>query len=280
MRAFRTLVVPVDGSATSDRGVAFALELVAADGRIAFCSVVDALAAALPVSAGVATYDPSPLLAALESDADRFCRSAAAVADKRGIANDRTTLHGTCVDEITAFASANAADAIVIGTHGRSGVSWLVLGSVAEGLLRVSTVPVVTVHLGDDVRTGPLLVAFDASPAARCALDLAIAIASAHTMRVLILAVAPSREELDDRASLASEAVRLVKLAGLDVRGVVEEGDAARAIVDAADSHECCMIVIGTHGPERTIPFLGHTASRVVEHAHVPVVASRAASLR
>ena len=48
-------------------------------------------------------------------------------------------------DCIVAYAKSSGADLIVIGTHGRRGVAHLVLGSVAESVVRMSPIPVLTV---------------------------------------------------------------------------------------------------------------------------------------
>ena len=53
---------------------------------------------------------------------------------------------GEPTSEINKFAQANNADMIVIGTHGRSGLSHLLLGSVAESVLKRAKVPVVCVR--------------------------------------------------------------------------------------------------------------------------------------
>lgn len=53
---------------------------------------------------------------------------------------------GDAADEIVSLAAANKADLIVLGTHGRSGLSRALLGSVAEAVLRTAPCPVVTVR--------------------------------------------------------------------------------------------------------------------------------------
>ena len=53
---------------------------------------------------------------------------------------------GLPVDEILRYAQEHEIDLIVIGTHGRRGLTHLLLGSVAEKLVRVATCPVLTVH--------------------------------------------------------------------------------------------------------------------------------------
>jgi nucleotide-binding universal stress UspA family protein len=53
---------------------------------------------------------------------------------------------GSPATEITRFADENAVDLIVMGTHGRSGVAHMVLGSVAEKVVRTAPCPVLTVR--------------------------------------------------------------------------------------------------------------------------------------
>ncbi len=56
---------------------------------------------------------------------------------------------GLAVDEIVKYAQQHEIELIVIGTHGRTGLSRLLLGSVAEKLIRLATCPVLTVHPKD-----------------------------------------------------------------------------------------------------------------------------------
>ncbi len=58
----------------------------------------------------------------------------------------RHVLVGSPVDEICGLAKKFDADIIVVGTHGRRGVSRLLLGSVAEGVLRSALCPVLVVR--------------------------------------------------------------------------------------------------------------------------------------
>ena len=56
---------------------------------------------------------------------------------------------GAVVSVVLAEAAQRHADVIVMGTHGRSGLAHLVMGSVAERVLRQSPVPVLTVRVPD-----------------------------------------------------------------------------------------------------------------------------------
>ena len=63
-----------------------------------------------------------------------------------GVAADTRTAIGGTADEICAAADALGADLIVIGTHGRGGLSHVLLGSVAEKVVRKAPCPVLTVR--------------------------------------------------------------------------------------------------------------------------------------
>ncbi|MFB0559201.1 MAG: universal stress protein [Dehalococcoidales bacterium] len=64
---------------------------------------------------------------------------------KEGIAAQTTVLTGWPADQILDYADQNKADLIIMSTHGRSGVTRWVFGSVADRVLRHSKVPVLVV---------------------------------------------------------------------------------------------------------------------------------------
>jgi len=76
-----------------------------------------------------------------------------ALSDLEGLAGDIPTetavVEGNPSGEIVDYAREHGCDSIVMGTHGRGGIDRLLLGSVAERVVRASSVPVVTVPVGD-----------------------------------------------------------------------------------------------------------------------------------
>ncbi|WP_255195508.1 universal stress protein [Halorarius litoreus] len=62
---------------------------------------------------------------------------------------DRAMLEGNPAHEIVSYADRGGCSLICMGTHGRGGVSRLLLGSVAERVVRASEVPVLTVRVGE-----------------------------------------------------------------------------------------------------------------------------------
>ena len=63
-----------------------------------------------------------------------------------GIAAQSEVLHGDVVNELIEYANNNGVDLIIISTHGRSGISRWVWGSVTDRILRASCVPVTMVR--------------------------------------------------------------------------------------------------------------------------------------
>lgn len=125
---------------------AFELALTLANvagSRVAVCSVV------YPKSAmwmGASNPSGELALAHAERQAAGILSAAVASARKAGLDVEGRTLSGDPADEIVAYAAATDADAIVMGTHGRSGIKHFVMGSVAEQVLRSAFCPVVVVR--------------------------------------------------------------------------------------------------------------------------------------
>jgi nucleotide-binding universal stress UspA family protein len=86
---------------------------------------------------------------ALEGDA----QSATKVISERVLERDlpvrRETRWGDPAVAIVAYAVENGVDLIVMGTRGKTGFERYLLGSVAEKVVRVSPIPVLTIHAGD-----------------------------------------------------------------------------------------------------------------------------------
>ena len=110
--------------------------------ELEICSVVDPI-----VVCG--TMPPSPgldLLRDLEIQARRLVTTAVQGAHVAGIEASGETIMGAPFDKILEVANQVKADAIVMGTHGRTGLRRLFLGSVAESVLRAAPCPVIVVR--------------------------------------------------------------------------------------------------------------------------------------
>jgi universal stress protein A len=141
---FSKLVVALDGSSCAENAFELALRLARLEGsKLEICSVAD------PSPVYGTSGPPAFIQRALEeiyAAAERIVNEALEKAKATEISAEGRVLQGEPVYEILALAKSVGADAIVIGTHGRSGLRRLFMGSVAEGVMRQSSMPVITVR--------------------------------------------------------------------------------------------------------------------------------------
>ncbi|MDN6870962.1 universal stress protein [Pseudomonas citronellolis] len=146
---YERILVAVDGSPVSDRALGEAVKLAQlTGGELRVITIVDSPLRHLPDYA--VYYNPEPLReAALKAADDVLAKAREQVGDKVKAKFDRVCQERASeeiAERIELEAEDAKADVIVMGTHGRRGVRRLMLGSVAEGLLRVSNLPVLLVR--------------------------------------------------------------------------------------------------------------------------------------
>jgi nucleotide-binding universal stress UspA family protein len=150
MSAYRKILVAVDGSAASAKGLREALRLAKAeDARLFILHVVDEYPAFAALDGMMAGAPGVDLVPALREGGKRVLAKAQAVAAKQNVkakAILREMLSGPAAYPIVREARKVGADLIVLGTHGRRGVRRLVLGSDAEQVVRTASVPVLLVR--------------------------------------------------------------------------------------------------------------------------------------
>ncbi|MCZ4314268.1 universal stress protein [Comamonadaceae bacterium G21597-S1] len=141
---YKHILVPVDGSPTSNAGLAEAVKLAKGLGaRIRLLHVVDEMPMAVSAEGfGGMSID---LLGLLREAGEQVLSQAKSQVEAAGVPVDVVlvdSLSGRLSDHVTAQARSWPADLIVIGTHGRRGIGRMVLGSDAEQVLRHAPVPV------------------------------------------------------------------------------------------------------------------------------------------
>jgi len=143
---YQRILVPVDGSETSDKALQEALKLVA--GQPAQLLLLHVLEDMQFLDAeGYVNY--AELRELTLNMGKRMLDKAAEIATQAGITADSKLVEAAgerIANVITAEAKDWPADLVVIGTHGRSGFSHLLFGSVAEGVVRGASVPVLLVR--------------------------------------------------------------------------------------------------------------------------------------
>lgn len=173
-------------------------------------------------------------------------------------------------DAIRSAAEELGAEVIVMGTHGRAGFNRLMLGSVAERVLRESRIPVLTVRgAGRPVRS--ILCPVNHTPAAEKAARMAAKLARCFGATLTLVYVREPGEE-EPAAKLCS-LIPAESRSGCDIREITREGDAAREILALAADSACDLLVVGAqHRPFFDATVIGATTARVVRHAPCPVL--------
>jgi nucleotide-binding universal stress UspA family protein len=147
--SWKTILVPHDFSSSANHALAVARDEAKAHGsKILVLHVIE-----LPTQLGVDSMLMPETTGAPISVKDYAVRQAEAhLTDlaqrlaKDGAAITSFIRIGKPTDEILKFASENAVDLLIMGTHGRTGLAHMLLGSVTERIIRTSTAPVLTIR--------------------------------------------------------------------------------------------------------------------------------------
>jgi nucleotide-binding universal stress UspA family protein len=144
---YKRILVAIDGSDTSKRALREALQL-AKDGKSALrvLHVLDLVTFSTDTPSGFAAYEE-----ALRVAGEQMLSDASDMAEKAGVACETKLLEleergRRIAEEIARDAGEWRAELIVIGTHGRRGMSRLLLGSVADSLVRIAPAPVLLIR--------------------------------------------------------------------------------------------------------------------------------------
>jgi nucleotide-binding universal stress UspA family protein len=183
-------------------------------------------------------------------------------------------------------------DLIVVGTHGRSGLGRVLVGSVAETIVREAPCPVLTVGprlMADpkwSLKIKEILHATDMTPSSEAALQYAISLAQENQARLIILNVQlkPKAGELVDAERFESSNLRQLQQLvppsvelGRQPHCIVEIGEPAEKILETAGEYKADMIVLGIrpHSVAAATHLLRPTVHQVIAGATCPVLTVR-----
>jgi nucleotide-binding universal stress UspA family protein len=289
------ILVPLDGSALAEQALGFAEVLAEASGSplLLLCA---SHVADLP-GLDVAEEQVEAVV-----DAELYLRKVASRLKKRGVAVETCAPYGKAGQAILREAGARGAWLIDMATHGRGGVDRVLYGSVTEGVVRQSPVPVLLVrawHSGDSLArlrgSGQILVPLDGSIHAEGALPVATFLAAALRARVILAQAIPPRdvaltpdgmavslfakegpaEELGVEHYLQRFANALVE-AGIHTETIVRCGEPSRVVSAIAEERGAALTVLATHGRTGLDRLLiGSVAERIVRHGASPVLLVR-----
>jgi len=277
-----------------DRLMPFALEQAAQTGARLLLLHAIASSTSLSVDAvGMPYYDPSAALEFAEKSLKPWCEAAR----RRNIICDGLVREGRAVQQIATAARQFNADRILLGTRSRSRLGKLLLGSVAEQVLRSVNLPVITVgpeaHLA--VRSGyeeqVVLHATTLRETSRPSAALACQLAAGLNAKLALLHVLPPIDEmqrdglptgLDSAALQELRALAAETAAGsglgsqLEVEPIVVHGNPFIEILAEASARRACLIVLGaSHRSAFENLTRDRTVYRVLAHARCPVLTLR-----
>jgi nucleotide-binding universal stress UspA family protein len=220
-----------------------------------------------------------------------------------GIPHRNYVRHGQVWKNLSEIVEENGIDLIVLGTHGRTGLGKLLLGSVAENILRHSPCPVLTVgpkvsgraklpefqNRGRDLAPVELelrQIVFATNFAQNSALiaQKAISLAEEFRARLTLLHVIEDYTQLGSRPGPIEDGIRrlhdlIPKDAALQYlpETLLEFGSAPDCILTAASEREADMIVLGARSSVEvgTTHLPWSTAHHVIAQAHCPVLTIR-----
>ncbi len=144
MNVPKTILVPTDFSEPSKAALEYALMLAKKlDAKVHLVHAYELPVVGFPD--GTLTITAEMATRIIEAARDSLAQLVAAYAD-RGVPLTSSLEQADPRDGVLSAAKKANADLIVMGTHGRRGLSRALIGSVAEGVVRRSSIPVLTVH--------------------------------------------------------------------------------------------------------------------------------------
>jgi nucleotide-binding universal stress UspA family protein len=307
---FKSILVPLDGSAFGDYAIPFAVEIARRTNAVLELVQVhverapaDDLYALTPYRyQGVSQYYDSCTDETLQREEFQLQEKARLLGVATGLQVVGRLAHGLIDSAVEHEAETFHADLIVMATHGRTGLARATFGSIADRVVRHSKVPVLLVrpHTNGVPADAPLfrriLVALDGSDFSAEILPPVADLARVYDANVTMLHAVqtpaiemlvgvgqaalpvPSIDPATAYLGKLADSVNLPHEPSLDVRQTLH---AANAIVDSARQHGADMIAMATHGRGGLSRFLvGSTASEVLARTSLPVLLYRPAAVR
>ena len=145
---FKDILLPTDGSKGVEEAINCAVSLAKKfDAKIHVLYVVEP-PRFQEYGAGIAL---ASIIKTLQEAGEQIVKDTVEVIRKSGVRGvEESVEEGHPAEEILQYTSEHGIDLIVIGTHGRRGLNRVLLGSVAEEIVRSADVPVMTVRMSED----------------------------------------------------------------------------------------------------------------------------------
>jgi nucleotide-binding universal stress UspA family protein len=281
---FSRILVGIDGSDASNEAVTLAARLAREQrSQLIFCHSVHWAPVISGMSSSGTMLGAVPIIDDLKQAGEELLDRARATAMRAGVEAETRMVENEPAQRILELATDEKCSLIVMGTHGRQGLQRLVLGSTTEGVLRESTIPVLTVHAGmKHAATSrrcfeSIVVGIDESEPSDAAIQTVLELPVNERRRVLFCSAADLSNVARERAQRAlGKAIGLARARDFSVSGLVISGTPHEALLIVAQQQGADIIVLGSHGRhgfQRL--FLGSVAESIVRTAPLPVLVVR-----
>lgn len=225
-----------------------------------------------------------------ESEAQAQARGLLNTKELAGLSATAIVKSGVPSQELGRLVREKNIDLAILGTHGRTGLKHLLMGSVAEDLFRHLPCPVLTVGpnvpkwsmVRDEIKH--ILFPTDLSEESRAAFPYLASLASEHRASLTLLHVLPIETARNPDARSLAEPLRKemqsIFSSSIDPRCpaefIIDFGDTSERILAHAEAGRADLIGLGVRkAGEVTTHFRNTVAYRVVLQAHCPVLTSR-----
>ena len=296
--AVKNVLFATDFSATSEAALPYATSICRKFGSKLHLAHVLSDTSVLMLTGGVDYVSLSTIYEDTQNEAKEKLREIAERCD--GIAHREYVRHGRVSKNLESLVSQNDIDLIVLGTHGRTGLGKLLLGSVAEDILRHAFCPVLTVgpHVSGraklpvfqgpgkelapvDLEVRQILLATNLNQHSALMAQGAISLAQQFQSKLSLLHVIEDYAGLGTGPEPIEDGLReLRKLIPADAElpykaeTLLEFGEASERILGVASEREADLIVLGARASTEIggthLPW--STAHYVIAHAHCPVL--------
>jgi nucleotide-binding universal stress UspA family protein len=299
---FSRMLIPLDGSKTAEKVLPYARRLATALSMpVDLLGVVEMTDIAAEISSSEAAYVEALIREAVRNSTEYL--ETLARSFPNGMVLCRVE-QGRPEDVIINAAAVHKDTLIAMATHGRSGVSRWLVGSVTEKVLRGTVNPILVVHAHRNLKVQPLarlssvIVPLDGSEIAEAVLAPVTALAMALSLQIILVRAyalpmatygdddyyVPNYIELKDQIKNESESYLASKASSLEAQGVVNvstvamEGSAADAIISLSHATSDDLVALSSHGRsglQRWV--LGSVTEKVLRHCEDPVLVVRGA---
>ncbi len=274
---FPKILVCTDGSPDSEGAIAAALQLAQTSGSKIFLLEVIYFLAGYELQSPDTLAPPVINLELMEAQEtavkDRLERQKAEAAKQGVTLETRTRSSSSAYEGIMEEAQELKPDLIIMGRHGYTGLTRLLMGSTTARVIGHSPCHVLVVPQRVSLSFARLLVACDGSAFSQAAWEEALGLA--QTMGSAMTAVSVATDDRDTPAAtqVIQTLEQTAKKEGFTLDTMIPMGRPDEAIVNAALFKEASLIIVGSHGRTGLKRLLmGSVAERVIGHAKCPVL--------